>query len=102
MSKAQSVTVRILDKDYHIACGAGEEAPLQKAAGYVDEKLRESRGRGTVSGERLAVLCALNLAHELLQSQTSDVDLSSASRQLAQMQDSIDRVLAADLANSNA
>ena len=96
MSEMLAVSVRILDKSYQIACKDGEEDSLQQAAQYVDAQLRESRGRATVSGERLAVLCALNIAHELLQTQQSQTDYSGASQQLQQMQHSIDRVLAAE------
>lgn len=68
MKQTQTVTVRILDKDYPISCAAPQRADLEAAARYVDGKMREIRNSGKVIGaERIAVLAALNIAHELLQ-----------------------------------
>jgi len=62
------VTVRILDKDYQVACPQDERAQLLDAAEYLSTKMREIRDGGRVVGlDRVAVMVALNLAHELLQ-----------------------------------
>jgi cell division protein ZapA len=62
------VTVRILDKDYQIACPQEERAQLLDAAEYLTTQMREIRDGGRVVGlDRVAVMAALNLAHELLQ-----------------------------------
>lgn len=62
------VAVTILDKEYLIACPADEEAGLRESARLLDEKMREIRKTGKVIGsERIAVMAALNLAHDLLQ-----------------------------------
>lgn len=62
------VTVRILDKDYLIACQAEERDGLLASARDVDERMREIRKGGRVIGtDRIAVMAALNLAYELLQ-----------------------------------
>ncbi|HFC92714.1 MAG TPA: cell division protein ZapA [Leucothrix mucor] len=64
--KAIAVTVRILDKDYMVACPAGEQASLISSAKEVDEKMREIHKIGKIIGsERIAVITALNLANEL-------------------------------------
>ena len=63
------VTVRILDKDYLIACQPDEQDDLLASARHVDERMREIRKTGRVIGtDRIAVMAALNLAYELLQS----------------------------------
>jgi cell division protein ZapA len=68
MSQPQTVTVQILDKDYPISCPPQQRTDLENAARYVDGKMREIRNSGKVIGaERIAVLAALNIAHELLQ-----------------------------------
>jgi len=62
------MTIRILDKEYTIGCPAGEREALLQAAQHLDRKMREMRDGGRVLGlERIAVITALNLAHELLQ-----------------------------------
>jgi cell division protein ZapA len=62
------VTVRILDKDYLIACQPEEKDGLLASARHVDERMREIRKSGRVIGtDRIAVMAALNLAYELLQ-----------------------------------
>jgi cell division protein ZapA len=62
------VTVKILDKEYRITCEKNELDALRKAAGHVDEKMREIRANGKVLGiDRIAVMAAINIAHELLQ-----------------------------------
>ena len=61
------VTVRILDREYQIACREDEREDLQAAADLVHERMRETRNQGKVIGtDRIAVMTALNIAHELL------------------------------------
>ena len=61
------VTIRILDKEYRIGCRDGEQEGLIASAQYVDRRMREIRRSGRVIGsDRVAVMTALNIAHELL------------------------------------
>ena len=65
--KHHQVTINILDKEYVIGCPEGSEAELSAAAAQLDKKMREVRDGGKVLGmERIAVMTALNLSHELL------------------------------------
>lgn len=69
MSEPVRVAIRILDKDYQIACAADEKAALLRSAELLNERMREIRDGGKVTGaDRIAVMAALNLANELLQS----------------------------------
>ena len=66
--KPEPVTVRILDRDYTVGVSDGERASLTSAARLLDMRMRELRGTNKmVAPDRLAVLTALNLAHELQQ-----------------------------------
>ena len=68
MSKTQTVTVSILDKDYQVACPEEQQAELIVSASYLDKQMRSIRENGKVIGlERIAVMAALNISHELLQ-----------------------------------
>ena len=62
------VSVRILDRDYMIACPHEERPALLDAAEYLNARMREVRDSGKVVGlDRIAVMVALNMANELLQ-----------------------------------
>ncbi|MCB1853685.1 MAG: cell division protein ZapA [Pseudomonadales bacterium] len=68
MSQPNTVTVKILDKEYQVACPAEQEAELMVSAKYLDKQMRGIRDTGKVIGlERIAVMAALNISHELLQ-----------------------------------
>jgi len=64
----QAVSLTILGKEYKILCEDGEQAALAKSAEQLDHQMRNIRLTGKVSSaERVAVLAALNLTHELMQ-----------------------------------
>ena len=69
MSAAASnepVEVRILDRDYLVACPEDERDDLIAAARLLDKRMREVRDGKRLAGiDRIAVLAALNLAHDL-------------------------------------
>ena len=66
--KSEPVTVRILDREYTVGVSDAERASLTSAARLLDQRMRELRGTNKmVAPDRLAVLTALNLAHELQQ-----------------------------------
>ena len=79
--EVSTLDVFILDKAYKIASPLAEQDNLRRAAQYLDRKMREIRGSGKVLGlERIAVIAALNIAHELLslRQQTSGESVSPA------------------------
>jgi cell division protein ZapA len=64
------VTVRILDKEYRVGCQPEEQEGLVESARMLDRHMREIRQTGRVIGtDRIAVMAALNIAHELIQAQ---------------------------------
>ena len=89
------VMVRILDKDYRVSCQRGEEDALRNSAHYLDQKMREIKHSGKVIGsDRIAVMAALNITHELLEQKGHENTGSQAvSRRLQTMQEKIDIVL---------
>jgi cell division protein ZapA len=63
------VAVRILDREYLVGCTPEERDGLVSAAQLLDSRMREIRSSNRMAGiDRIAVLAALNLAHELTQS----------------------------------
>jgi len=72
------VSVRILEKEYHVSCPAEERAALLDSAEYLNRRMREIRDSGKVVGlDRIAVMAALNIVNELLQSRGHDEGLES-------------------------
>ena len=64
----RAVTVSILDKEYNVACNERERASLLEAVDFLDTRMRELRDGGRLLGaERVAVMTALNIVHELLE-----------------------------------
>lgn len=70
--KADTAAVSILGKEYQVACPAEQHAELLLSARYLDEQMRAIRATGKVIGlERIAVMAALNIAHELLRTRNA-------------------------------
>jgi cell division protein ZapA len=65
--RVESVRVRLLDREFQIACPPGEAPGLLRAADLVEARMQEMRRGGLVGLDRIAVLVALNLAHEHLE-----------------------------------
>ena len=89
------VTVHILDKDYRVTCEPEDKASLLESVRFLDEKMREIRKTGKVIGtDRIAVMAALNLAHELLGQQTQKESSSqSAGKRIKALQNKIEIAL---------
>ncbi len=76
------VSVRILDKEYQVACPANERTDLLDSAEVLNARMLEIRDSGRIVGiDRIAVMAALNMANDLLHAQardrTFDGDVSS-------------------------
>lgn len=72
MSQAVAVDVHILDKEYRVMCPEEEREALVAAARQLDSRMRQIRDNGRVIGtERIAVMAALNVVHELMQNDSS-------------------------------
>ncbi len=90
--KAEPVNVRILDREYTVGVTAEERDSLVAASRVLDSRMRELRGNNRmVAMERVAVLAALNLAHEL---EILREENRSRDRALANALDALERRLA--------
>ena len=69
------VTVHILDKEYLISCNESEREQLHTAVSFLNMKMKEVKDGGKIIGsERIAVMTALNIAHELLAYKRQNAD----------------------------
>ncbi len=94
--KSNTVTVYILDKEYKVACPVDQTDELRASARMLDQQMRTIRDGGKVLGsDRMAVMAALNLAHELLQlRQAHEATEQQLERQVGHLNDRLDQVLA--------
>ena len=87
------VTIRILDKEYQIACTDEERHSLLDSASYLDQRMKEIKNTGKIVGsDRIAVMAALNITHDLLQCQTN-ASSSSNSAKIKTLQKKIELAL---------
>jgi cell division protein ZapA len=102
-----TLDVSLLGHEYKAACKEGEEAELRDAVALLDRRMREIRETSKItSTERIAVMAALNLAHEFQRERRpggaeslgnagpSIVDASTVRRRIASMKSAIDQLLA--------
>ena len=76
---AEPIAVSILDREFLVACTPDERPGLVAAASLVDARMREIRtGSRTAAADRIAVMAALNLAHELLQLRQNATQVDAA------------------------
>ena len=95
--KSIPVAIRIMEKEYKIACPKGEHESLLASAILLNEKMLEIKKSGKIIGaEKIAVMAAINIAHDLIRSndQTNTVDNNMASH-LVDLKSSIDATLKA-------
>ncbi|HMA98722.1 MAG TPA: cell division protein ZapA [Wenzhouxiangella sp.] len=82
MAAGEPVTVRILEREYRVICTPDERRTLMESALFLDGQMREIRDSGRVNSmDKIAVMCALNLAEEIL----------SLRQQLEEREEKIDR-----------
>jgi cell division protein ZapA len=91
-----TVEVSLLGRTYRVACEEGERESLMEAVAYLDAKMNEIRNAGKVMGaERIAVMAALNVAHELLSVRVgAGFDLGKAKRRINAIESKIDAAIA--------
>jgi len=89
------VSVRILDKEYQVACPVEERTDLLDSAEILNAKMREIRDSGRVVGlDRIAVMAALNMANDLMHAKAKDDALEGdVSNRLKLISDRLDHAL---------
>lgn len=97
--------VSILGRDYKVACKESERAELEEAVALLDRRMREIRDHGKVAAvDRIAVMAALNLAHEAMRAKRGAappapatapaIDGGASTGRIRAMQSAIDQVMA--------
>lgn len=97
MSENKAVDVNIMGREFTVSCTDEDRPGLVNAVNFLDKKMRDIRDSGKIIGvERIAIMAALNLAHELLNAKSGNVDVGNIKRRIIQMQDQIDNACATE------
>ncbi len=94
-----TLTVSILEREFRVNCPADSQDELTCAAKLLDDKMREIRNASNSSGkvlgtDRIAVIAALNIAHQLQQLQNKQTQLAE---DIARIDERLDEALMSDV-----
>jgi cell division protein ZapA len=101
--KNKALDISIMGRTYKVTCADEEREGLMRAVAYLDQKMGEIKSSGRIgSAERIAVMAALNIAHELLEARSprtsstagAGFDMSEVKRRMAVMQATLEQALA--------
>jgi cell division protein ZapA len=97
MSAVNSLDIKLHGKEFRVACTPADKDDLLAVAAFLDWKMGEIAKQTKSTGERLAVMTALNLAHELinLKEPTGSIDAKDIRRRITDMEARLDAALAA-------
>ena len=98
---AKGLQINIMGREFRVACPEEEQKGLLEAVDYLNRKMHEIRDNGKVVGlERIAIMAALNIAHEMMSHRPVPASLSidgdAIRRRIVSMQETLDSALAAD------
>ena len=89
--KPESLTINILDKEYRVACPEAEKDSLLASAQVLNQRLKELKSKGAVLGtERIAIMAALNLSHEMLNGRAIETEHSELNARIDSLSEKID------------
>ena|SRR2546423_13452961 len=95
MSEPKSLQITIMGREFRVACPDEEQAGLLEAVDYLNQKMIEIRDAGKVIGiERIAIMAALNIAHELLRVKVGGgFDMGEIKRRMNRIETVIDQAM---------
>ena len=95
MKTATAMDVTIMGREFRVTCPDEERKGLLEAVTYLDKKMREIRDSGKIVGsERIAIMAALNITHELLTTRNREgFDIEEFKRRIDCMQAALDAVM---------
>lgn len=94
MDNQDSLTIKVLEKEYRVACPPEEKESLTASANMLNEKLMQIKDKGSViSTERIAVMAALNMSHEILNGQTLVGEHTELNERIDSLSEKIDNTM---------
>ena len=93
-AEAKGLQINIMGREFRVACPENEQKGLLDAVDYLNKKMQEVRDNGKVIGlERIAIMTALNIAHEFLSTRVGGFDIAEIQRRIGDMEAVVDQAM---------
>ncbi len=90
----KALQINVMGREFRVACPENEQKELLEAVDYLNRKMDEILDSGKVIGvERIAIMAALNIAHELLTTKVGGFDMAALKRRMQNMETTLDQAL---------
>jgi cell division protein ZapA len=95
-AETKGLQINVMGREFRVACPDNEQKGLLEAVDYLNKKMNEIRDAGKIVGlERIAIMAALNIAHELLSTKVGGgFDIAEIKRRMAHMETVLDQAMA--------
>lgn len=92
---SKGLQINVMGREFRVACPDDEQKGLLEAVDYLNKKMNEIRDNGKVIGlERIAIMAALNIAHELLSTKIGGgFDIAEVKRRINRMETVLDQAV---------
>lgn len=90
----KGLQINVMGREFRVACPEDEQKGLLEAVDYLNKKMNEIRDNGKIIGlERIAIMAALNIAHELLATKVGGFDIAQLKRRMESMETLLDQAM---------
>lgn len=95
MSESRGLQINVMGRELRVACPEDEQKSLLEAVEFLNRKMQEIKGSGKAIGlERIAIMAALNIAHEFLSTKVGNgFDIAEIRRRMAGMETALDQAM---------
>jgi cell division protein ZapA len=91
---SKGLQINVMGREFRVACPEDEQKGLLEAVDYLNKKMNEIRENGKIIGlERIAIMAALNIAHELLATKVGGFDIAQLKRRMESMETMLDQAM---------
>src|SRR5688572_32496234 len=91
---SKGLQINVMGREFRVACPEEEQKGLLEAVDYLNKKMNEIRENGKIIGlERIAIMAALNIAHELLATKVGGFDIAQLKRRMESMETMLDQAM---------
>ena len=92
---AKGLQISIMGREFRVACAPDEQKALLASVDYLNRKMQEIKDQGKITGlDRIAIMAALNISHEFLNTRIGSFDVSEFKRRMAGIETTLDQALA--------
>ena len=94
-AESKGVQISIMGREFRVACEPDEQKALLDSVDYLNRKMQEIKEQGKITGlDRIAIMAALNISHELLTTRFGNFDVSEFKRRMSSIENTLDQALA--------